>query len=548
MLKQIVSAIRTIGAPALPQAVPASDANPVLIRQAATVSFEQSAKPQFKFRNFNAARTDRFTASWLSSDVAINALLKSQLAIMRARSRFLTRNTPIGRRFITLVKNNIVGPDGIRVQSRAGDYATEGGKQVWKLDQLANDAIEEHLKIWSRKEHCDVTGQYDLEELCRMWVGSLAQDGEVLIKEVIGTKATPYRYQLQTIAIDRLDINFDGTADNGNTIRMGVEREESGKPVALYVLLRNPNDSLQLGTRKHERIALTEIIHRFVPVDPEQIRGFPWTHAVMTGEKMLQMFQEAALGASVVAASAMGFYVPPAPGEAGYVVPEDGAKDANGAAVADDVDAEGNLIKDAIGGAFEVLPPGYDFKQFDPKHPTNNYDPFVKSFKMDFASGLDIANHNLSGDMSGVNYSSARIAELQERDTWRAMQKFFINNIFSHIIERWLELSLLAGAITTQYGNALPVRRLEKFRSGLKYVPRGWDWVDPKNEITAAIDGINNGLTTRSKVVASKGGDFEENIIELAREEMLLKQYGINLNASQSQPNAGGTPDETQTA
>lgn len=550
MLKQIVSAIRTIGAPALPQAVPASDANPVLIRQAATVNFEQSAKPQFKFRNFNAARTDRFTASWLSSDVAINALLKSQLAIMRARSRFLTRNTPIGRRFITLVKNNMVGPDGIRVQSRSGDYTTQGGKQVWKLDKVANDAIEKHLKIWSRKEHCDVTGQFGLDELCRMWAGSLAQDGEVLIKEVVGTKNTPYRYQLQTIAIDRLDINFDGTADNGNTIRMGVEREESGKPVAVHVLLRNPNDSLNLGMRKHERIALTEIIHRFVPVDPEQVRGFPWTHAVMTGEKMLQMFQEAALGASVVGASSMGFFVPPEPGTPSWAPLSDG-ETAPGAEVADGKDINGNLIRDAVGGAFEVLPEGWDFKQYDPKYPNNNYDPFVKSFKLDFASGLDIANHNLSGDMTGVNYSSARIAELQERDTWRAMQKFFINNIYSHIIERWLELSLLAGAITTQYGNALPVRGFDKFREGLKYVPRGWDWVDPKNEIAAANEAINNGLTTRSKVVASKGGDFEENIIELAREQELLKEYGVNLNQANiqsNQPQQGDTPNEQETA
>lgn len=550
MLKQIVSAIRTMGTPSLPEAVPASDANPVLIRQTSTVSFEQTTQKSIKYRTFQAARTDRFTASWLSSDIAINALLESQLGIMRARSRFLTRNTPIGRRFITLVKNNIVGPDGVRVQSRCGDYATEGGKQVWKLDKVANDAIEEHLKIWSRKEHCDVTGRFGLEELCRMWAGSLAQDGEVLIKEVVGTKNTPYRYQLQTIAIDRLDTNFNGTADNGNTIRMGVECENSGKPVAVHVLLRNPNDSLNLGMRKHDRIALTEIIHRFVPVDPEQVRGFPWTHAVMTGEKMLQMFQEAALGASVVGASSMGFFVPPEPGTPSWTPPEDG-ETAPGAEVADGKDANGNLIRDAVGGAFEVLPEGWDFKQYDPKYPNNNYDPFVKSFKLDFASGLDIANHNLSGDMTGVNYSSARIAELQERDTWRAMQKFFINNIFSQIIERWLELSLLAGAITTQYGNALPVRGFEKFRNGLKYVPRGWDWVDPKNEIAAANEAINNGLTTRSKVVASKGGDFEENIIELAREQELLNQYNVKLtafNTKPNQPQQGDTPNEQETA
>jgi lambda family phage portal protein len=540
MITKIFSAIRSMGLPALPELAPASDHNPTVVRMSSSLG----EKPigQVKYRNFTAARTDRFTASWLSSDIAINALLQSQLAIMRARSRYLTRNTSPGRRFMTLVKNNVIGPDGIRLQSRCGDTYTEAGKQVWKLDSVANDAIEAHFKIWSRKEHCDATGQFGLEELCRMWAGCIAQDGEILIKEVIGTKKTPYRYQLQTLAIDRLDINYNGTAENGNTIRMGIEREESGKPVACYVLLRNPNDSLSLGLRKHERIATTEVIHRFVPVDPEQIRGFPWSHAVMSGEKMLQMFQDAALGASIVGASNMGFYVPPAPGEAGWVSPTDDNPDPAAAAVADGVDAEGRLIKDAVGGAFEVLPAGYDFKTFNPAYPHAAYQPFVQESKRDLAVGLDVAHHNLSGDMTGVNYSSARIAELQERDTWRAMQKFFLNNVFRHIAERWLDLSLLAGAITTQYGSALPATKVDKFKAGLTFVPRGWDWVDPKNEITAAIDAIDNGLTTRSKVVASKGGDFEENIIELAREAELIKQYGISLGQA-NKPNPTNQTD-----
>ena len=83
----------------------------------------------------------------------------------------------------------------------------------------------------------------------------------------------------------------------------------------------------------------------------------------------------------------------------------------------------------------------------------------------------------------------------------------------SHVTERWLNLSLLAGAIKMENGAALPAVKVDKFLLGLGYVPRGWDWVDPKNEIAAAAIAVDNGFTTRSKIVASKGGDFEENII-----------------------------------
>lgn len=545
MLKKILNAWRA--QPALPDFVPPSETNPLVVKglQSKSTQYAQVQKQPHRgqVRFFTAAGHARNQASWISQDTAINAILQSQLYTMRTRSRHLTRNTSPGRRFTTLVKNNVIGPDGIRLQSRCGDMRTVQGEFKWVLDNLANDAIESHYKIWSQAKHCDVTGEQSLPEMCRMLAHLLAQDGEILVKEVVGTKATPYRYQLQVLAIDRLDINYNGKAANGNQVRMGVEFDSTGKKTAYYVLLRNPNDSLSLGMQKHERIAANEIIHRFVKTDPEQLRGFPWTHAVMNGERMLQMFQDAALEASVVGASNMGFYKPPAAGAAGYIVP---GEDGIGAEVADAQEAGGALVKDAVGGAFEVLPEGWDFTKFDPNYPHAAYKPFVDAIKLDLAAGLDIANHNLSGDMTGVNYSSARIAELQERDVWRGLQKFFINAFFKHVTERWLELGLLAGAITMENGSPLPATKLDKFLAGLNYVPRGWDWVDPKNEIAAAAEAIDQALTTRSKVVASKGGDFEENIIELAREMEILQTHGVTLGQMNKPTQAAPAPDNTQ--
>lgn len=491
-------------------------------KRAQTPGFNGAFKPM-QGRTFQAGNVNRLTSGWLSQDIAINALLESQLAIIRARSRKLARDTSTGRRFLTLVKNNIVGPTGFRLQSRCGDY--RAGK--WVLDDLANDTIELHHRIWCKAEHCDVTGQSSFAEITRMVAEGLARDGEFLVKEIVGTKDTPYRYQLQLLSIDRLDINYRGTATNGNTIRMGVERNSAGKPVACYVLTRNPNDSLNQNTQVHERIETTDIIHRFVRVDAEQIRGVPWAHAIMSGQNMLHIFEEAAVTASVVGATNMGFYKPPAPGEAAYIPPSDDV--GYGAEVADGVDASGNLMKDAVGAAFETLPPGWDFAQFNPAYPHAAFDPFVQARKRDIASGLDVAHHNLSGDMSGVNYSSARIAELQERDCWRAGQRFIIDAFVRRVTERWLELSLLAGALTMPNGSSLPALKIDKFKDGLDYIGRGWDWVDPLKEVNAAKVAVEEGLATRTQIVASKGGDFEENIIELEREMQLLKQHNITL-------------------
>ena len=538
MLKQIQNALYAMrGLKPLPQATFEVESEAV-----ARIGHSAQVKPYGHRRTFSAGNVNRLTSSWMSQDIALNTLLESQLAIIRARSRKLARDTATGKRFLTLVKNNIVGPNGFRLQSRCGEY--RNGK--WLLDDMANDAIETHFKQWCRAEHCDITAQSSFAEITRLVAEGLARDGEFLVREIIGSKETKYRYQLQILAIDRLDLNYRGTATNGNTIRMGVERNDAGKPVACYVLERNPNDALGMNTQKAVRIAMDEIIHKFIRVEPEQIRGVPWAHAIMTGQNMLHMFEEAAVQAAVVGASNMGFFKPPAPGEPGYIVPRDESGNEIGAEMADALGDNGELVQDAIGGSFRVLPAGWSTEKFDPNYPHAAFDPFVQSRKRDMASGLDVAHHNLSGDMTGVNYSSARIAELQERDCWRAGQQFMINAFVQRVAERWLEFALLAGAITLPTGNALPATKYDKYQAGLSYIGRGWDWVDPLKEINAAKVGIQEGLTTRTQVVASKGGDFEENVIELEREMQLLAKHGIALGEPQSSQFIQGTLQSTE--
>jgi lambda family phage portal protein len=496
-------------------------------------------------RTFSAGGHNRLNASFSSQDIALNTLLESQLATIRARSRNLGRNTSPGRRYLSLVRNNIVGPTGFRLQSSCGDYKLVNGKQKWVLDTEANDAIATHFKIWCQANHCDITGQSTFTDITALNTVGLARDGEFITREIIGTKDTPYRYQLQVLAIDRLDLNFHGELSNGNTVRMGIERNRAGKPVAGYILESNPNDHGHgTNSQVRVRVVMAELIHKFVRIDAEQIRGVPWAHAVMNGQNMLQLFEDAAVTAAVVGASNMGFFKPPSPGEDGYAAPNDDT----GHELADEIDANGELIQDAVGGTFRILPEGYTLENFNPAYPHAAFDPFVQSRKRDMASGLDVAHHNLSGDMTGVNYSSARIAELQERDCWRAGQRFMIDHFAMRTAHRWLEISLLAGAITLPNGKPLPATSIDKYKAGISFTARGWDWVDPVREINAAKIAVDEGFTTRTQVVANKGGDFEENIIELEREKALLDQHNITLGSPAAKTAADSQPKGKENA
>ena len=67
----------------------------------------------------------------------------------------------------------------------------------------------------------------------------------------------------------------------------------------------------------------------------------------------------------------------------------------------------------------------------------------------------------------------------------------------------------LAGVIPAdQMEDYLPVR----------FVPPGWQWVDPRNEVEAETAAINAGLKSRAEVVAARGRDIDELDEERARD------------------------------
>ena len=61
------------------------------------------------------------------------------------------------------------------------------------------------------------------------------------------------------------------------------------------------------------------------------------------------------------------------------------------------------------------------------------------------------------------------------------------------------------------------------------------------------IDGIANGLYTRSQICAEMGGDFFENVKQLAVEEDYIKKYGVTIATNVEMPLVEVTPEEETT-
>lgn len=249
---------------------------------------------------------------------------------------------------------------------------------------------------------------------------------------------------------------------------------------------------------------------------PSQSRGVPWMHSAMTRLNMLGGYEEAELIAARVGASKMGFFV--SPDGAGYTGQDE---------------EDGAPIMEADPGTFEQLPSGMDFRTFDPEHPVTAFSDFEKAILRGIASGLDISYNTLANDLEGINFSSIRHGSLEDRDTYRMLQRWVIEHFCEEVFEDWLLMSMTTGRIT------LPITKFDKFNAPV-WRARGWSWVDPLKDIQANNLAVEQGTKTRTMIAAEQGLDIEEVFEQLAFEKQLADQYGLKFQSA----NPAKTPSQ----
>ena len=484
--------------------------------------FGKKHKPVKSYkRGFSAAAINRLTASMVTKSQAVDWDLRLSLEILRSRSRSLCVNNDYAKKFLQMVSAHVVGPSGFNLVCRAGDYDAKG---AFVVDAIDSRAIEDAFYKWAKRGNCDVTGMHSFFDVCNMYIKAVARDGEVLIKKVRGTNAGPFGFQLQVLDVDRLDHLKNEELSNGNIIKMGVEINSYGKPVAYHIRSKHPGENPygNYTASKIERVPAEDIYHHFIAERPEQNRGIPWMHSAILRLTHLNGYEEAAIIAARVGASKMGIITSP---------------DGDGSPLATDTDDQGNLIDEVDPGKFSVLPQGYEFTPFNPDYPHAMFAEFVKSTLRGVASGLGVSYNTISNDLEGVNFSSIRTGVLEERDNWMVIQNWMIEKFLDDVYTEWLRMALLMGAIKTPRGFALPASKFDKFNRAT-WNGRRWQWVDPVKDIDANVTAINNGLKSRAQVIAEQGRDIDDVMQALAEEQKKITELGISVASPNPQPQA----------
>ena len=460
----------------------------------------KSKEPKLMRRQYAAASTSRLYSDFFDSNRSADSELYPVIRRMRNRSRDLARNNEYVKRYLDLLKNNVVGERGFSLQVKAMD-------SVGALDQSGNQAVEDAFKNWSKKGHCTVDGKSSFIDVQKMVMEGLARDGEVFI---IKHRSASFHdsFALEFIEPDRVDEQKNEKAANGNDIRMGVELDKFRRPVAYHVLSYHPGDYDYTSiskTTEHTRVPAERVIHIYMPLRAGQTRGEPWTVSAIAAVKQLDGFREAAVVNARLGASKMGFFTSPQ---------GDGF-------VADEMN-DGIPMMTAEPGTFHQLPTGVSLETFDTPFPSNDFDSFHKSILKGIASGLGVSYTSLSNDLEATSYSSIRQGALEERDQYRNLQRFFIDHVIRPIYESWLEAAMEMNSF------GIPLRQYDRFSNASEFRGRAWQWVDPQKEMTAAIMGMKNGVLSLQDVASNYGKDTEELLAQIQRDKALMEQFGVS--------------------
>ena len=462
-------------------------------------------QPRRRRRSYAGAIVSRLTSDWMSTRASADAEIRNSLSKLRDRSREMVRNNPYAKQAKRTTQVNVVG-SGIKLQSQVQQVRGR------KPSEAINRLIEEKWRLWTRAQYCDVAGRHSFHMMEWLATGALPESGEALfriIRRPFGGSRVPLA--LEMIESDVLDEEYQGpTLAKLNEWRMGVEINEWGRPVRYAFLTRHPGDywfqnAPQKGD-KHVFLPAADVIHLFLPERPQQNRGVPWFHSVMADAHQLQGYEEAAVIRARAGASVMGFVTSP-----------------EGELEGDDVEAD-RRISEFEPGMWKYLEPGQNVSVPNISSPDQQYEMFVKNKVRRFASGFGCSYETLSRDFSETNYSSSRLSLLEDREHWKVIQSYLIENFHNRVFREWLDLAVLAGELPFDDYDARP----ERYDTP-RWMARGWDWVDPLKEAKAYRQMEQAGYMTKAQIVAKLGGDFFDNLTEFSREQQAAEELNVEL-------------------
>lgn len=406
-------------------------------------------------------------ADWKSADLDGNFEVRR---IIRIRARYEAQNNAYARGIAQTVSEDTIGA-GVKLQLD-GDTAseTEAAFALWadEIGLMEKMKLARYTKLIDGEAFLVLTTNPEIDNLVKLNV--------VLIDADRVTDSIDY---------------YDAT-----NITDGIRLDKHGNPVSYHVLNRHPTESVHdtSGTN----VPAAEMIHLFTTFRPSQHRGVSELAPCLDLFGQLRDYTNAVLTAAQTAASLTGAIETDQP-----PIGEE-----------DEVTVEPMEEIKLTPGTILTMPKGYKLNMTDAKQPSSTYAAFKQEILSEIARCLQVPYNIAAGNSNNASYASSRLDWQMYHKAIESEQKRFARAL-TKIYRAWAREWSIATRRTA------PAKPRWIFPGVVEHS-------DPAKAANANATALATRTTNLATIFAEQGKDWEEELLQFAREQKLMKQLGID--------------------
>lgn len=487
-----------------------------------------------------ASHTKKSMRGWTAIVGSPKDDIDVNLPTLRARSRDLFMNAPLGTSALRTSKTNVIGP-GLKLKPRID------AKLLGLTDDQADEweqQVEREFLLWAESKHCDALRMNDFYDLQGVaFLGCLMNgDAFSIFKRAKKTSWMPYSLRLHVIEADRISTPWSNVTigagiegknpNNGNSIVSGVEIDNDGAVVAYWIANTYPISTGLDSSKSREWVRVEafgsktgcpNILHLIETERAEQRRGVPYLAPVIEALKQITRYTEAELMGSVIASMFTIFVKSKGPSSEnpfGSMIPDE-----------QKVAPSDPNVYEMGAGAINILEPGEEIEVANPGRPNSQFDAFVSALSRYIGAALEIPQELLQKSFQS-SYSAARAALLEAWKVFRTRRAWVAKEFCQPVYEEWLAEAVAIGRIKAPGFFNDPIIRRAWSRADWNGPTPGQ--IDPLKEILAAAKRVELGVSTREReTIEISGGDFDQNVKQQAREVKLMLEAGLSTHPSE---------------
>ena len=529
-----------------------------------------TVRPKAKgYSEAGASLTRRATKGFIPNSGSPNEDINYNNATLRQRARMLYMASPAATSAINTNRTKVVGV-GLSLKPAVNREILGLTPEAAKEWQRKTEA---EFRLWASKhENCDAIGMNNFEGLQQLALKSWLMSGDVfvLIKRAKPTALNPYSLRLHIVEADRICTPSkygssmtmggytegkvpDGEDGAGNMVYDGVEVDGDGRVAAYYVSNVYPRQvtaQVQKWTRViayGEKTGLPNILQVMDSERPDQYRGVPYLAPVIEPLLQLRRYTDSTLMAALVQ-SFFTAWITTKTNPAEIPINEVGAGDIAGIPSANPIenDLSGSENEYEMGPATTLhLAENEDVKFGNPNIPTASFDEFVKAICRQIGAALELPYDVLIKEFNS-SYSASRGALLEAWEAFKMRRKWFVDRFCQPVYESWLAEAVARGRINAPGFFSDPLVRAAW--CGARWIGPVQGSLDPKKEAEANLLLIDHAIKTHEQVTReTSGGDWEENVEQLAQENAALAAAGgKQITVVQADPANPDDPDPGQ--